>query len=296
SITGIDADDERLIRSRISSTKTSIENKGVTLRQTAVNLAYENIASELSKDLDSVTLANLEGMLQSLPEKDVKTIEGVFNNRSAELGKDKPDPFTIPNPQTFSAILRTLELDAKAMTPTQIFSFVGKGLTPDDFTILNDFRTFALTKDSPLQQPDVKNAFGLVNSIQRLRGTPDTPEEAFKIADETNKGKQRIMEQVKNGVRGEELDRFTKDMLVPITESAIGNWLSNYWRGTFPAFLGGNVPLLTTGEELKNTKGAYKFKQPKTERELELFTNEIAINFSDEEGRAFYNLWKGDFE
>ena len=296
SITGLDADTERLLRSRISSTKTSIENKGVTLQQTAVNLAYENIVKELSKDLDSVTLTNLEGTLQLLPEKDTKTIEGVFNNRSAELGKDNPDPFTLPNSQIYSTILRTLELDAKAMTPTQIFSFVGKGLTPDDFTALNDFRTFALTKDSPLQQPDVKDAFGLVNDIRRLAGTPDTEEDVFEQNDFENKAKQRIIEQVKNGVRGAELDKFTKDMVAPITESAVGNWFGNWWRGHAP-----HSAVLPSGHHgnwwgVWSEQPGTRFKQPKNEREFEAFTAEITTSFGETEGRAYYDLWKGDFE
>lgn len=292
SITGLDADTERLLRSRIKSTKASIENKGVTLQQTAVNVAYEDIAKELTKDPDSITLATLDGTLQLLPEKDVRTIESVFNNRTVELNKGNKDPFTISAPQAFSTIQRTLELDAKSMTPTQIFSFVGKGLTPDDFTTLNDFRTFALTKDSPLQQPDVKNAFGLVNDLDRLSPTPTTPDEAFRLADAGNKVKQAIAEQVKNGVRGEELRKFTEDMLAPITESAVGNWLGNWYRGNFPQFLGGNVFEKFGGDKFP----AQRFKKPETERQFYKFTNEITVGSGSEDGKAYYDLWKGDFE
>ncbi len=289
----IPADQKTTLNNAIRSAQTTFDQKKVTLQETAINLVYEDIAKGLTEDPDNVTLNTLGTDIQRLPQKDQQAIEGVFNRRTIALSQGQPDPFRIHNPSVFSTIQRTLELDAKSMTPTQIFSFVGGGIEPVDFTALNDFRTFALTKDSPLQQPDVKDAFGLVNSFKRLSGIPADADDVFKINDFENKAKQRITEQVQEGVRGKELEDFTANMLAPVTESAVGNWLGNFYRGTFPQFLGGNVPGLG---DRKDMISAQRFKQPGNVREFEAFTNEIASLFGDEEGRSYYNLWKGDFE
>lgn len=280
------------LRNAIESAESSTENKSITLQQTAIDLTYENVAENLSKDLNSVDLNNLKDVLPALPENDSAIIESVFNHRASELNKGNVDPFTIEDDAVYATFLRTIELDAKAVDPKKMFGFIGKGLTPDNFNSLNDFRTFALRKDNPLQQPFVKDAFALLNDFYKLTDDVITPEELVIQHREQNNTKRLIMDFVNSGIEGDELNRKIEESVAPVSEKMIGNWLTSWWRGHMPYYLGGHAGWISDWRAPAGTK----FFKPENELVFERFVNTIRIEHSEEEARAYYELWKGDFE
>ena len=285
--------EQTTLRKAIDSAEVAAKDEDEILRQTIIDINYDNIASELAKNVNGMTLGNMNtDFMQALPEKDRKIIEAVFNNRTAALNAGWADPFKEHNPRVFSIFMRTLERDAKSLSVSKIFASLGHGLTPDDVTTLTRFREMATVKDSIMNQPDVREAFSLVNSMRRLRGIPATEEELFLQEEADNKIKLNILEQARTGVRDEELRKYAENAVSPLQDSAIGNWLGNWWRGTFPQFLGGNVPGIGRRESMTPTQ---RFKKPDTMRELETFTNQISNEFGEDAGREYYNLWIGDF-
>lgn len=283
------------LRKAIQSAETSAGNKGVTLQQTAIDLTYNNIVEKLSDDLDSVDLSSLDDVLAPLPEGDKQIIEGVFNHRASELQKGNQDPFTIKSDEAFAVFMRTIEEDARAVSPSKIFSFIGNGLTPDDFVVLNNFRTFALRKDNPLLQPAVAEAFQIINDVIALEGKPTTPEEVVLLRRKQNQAKQEIIDLVQSGIKGDELKSKVEQAVAPVTESAVGNWLGSWWRAHMPQSLilpNGHAGWWWDWHEKPGTR----FRRPGNLLEFEAFTDQIGREFGDTEGEAFYDLWKGDFE
>ncbi len=282
------------LRNAIRSAEAAALNEAEVLQQTAIDVNYEDVAKSLSQNPNSVTLSSMSETLAILPEKDRKTIEGVFNKRTAAIAAGQVDPFTIHDPGVMNIFMRTLERDAASVSTSKIFESLGSGLTPEDFSTLAQYKEIATAKDSIMNQPDVREALSLVNGISALDGRPTTRDQVLKRNDRENKWKLNILEEARKGRRDEDLIQYTENKLVADRDEYVGNWLGNWWRAHMPqSFI---LPSGNAGWWWDwHAKPGTRFKKPETQIELRSFTNEIADEFGEEEGRGYYDLWIGDF-